>query len=401
MKSVLVCLFTAFLVTGFWSCKKELSYEQSKDKAAGSLQSDLTGECLPKNVNGAFVEARALTSNEFIEVDIDVSTTGSYKISTDTLNGYYFSATGNFTSTGTNTVRLQGRGTPITAGADLFTIVFDTTFCVVAVTVLPASAGTSAVFSLLTSGTDCMDFEVNGTYQKGTALNSSNKVDIEVDVTTIGLYTITSTATNGMTFSSSGAFSTTGPQTVTLSGSGTPNNEGSITIPVTAGSSSCSFKVDVTAGGTPPVTPPTSTYFWKFTSGGFTYQGDVEDDEAELMVTSLPVIGNVASFAISSSTATGDTTILLTLLDFNGAIAANETYSSSSLTGNNAVLSVDDDSGTLFLADPTTTGATLTVRVTSHNTTTRVIEGTFTGTTKNGAGIVKTITNGQFKAQYP
>jgi hypothetical protein len=64
-----------------------------------------------------------------------------------------------------------------------------------------------------------MDASVSGDYTKGVVLNSTNKVTVKVNVTTIGSYSISTTATNGMTFSASGAFSTTGVQTVTLTGS--------------------------------------------------------------------------------------------------------------------------------------------------------------------------------------
>jgi hypothetical protein len=39
-------------------------------------------------------------------------------------------------------------------------------------------------------------------------------------------------------------------------------------------------------------------------------------------------------------------------------------------------------------------------KVTSHNTTTKTIEGTFSGTCRNAANAIKTITTGTFKGTY-
>src|SRR5215216_2366715 len=86
-----------------FSCKKERSLENSRvESADGSLQADGTGECLPKTLQGAYVAGKAVGAANFLQVDVNVITVGSYTITTDTINGYYFSATGEFTNTGMN-----------------------------------------------------------------------------------------------------------------------------------------------------------------------------------------------------------------------------------------------------------------------------------------------------------
>jgi hypothetical protein len=60
---------------------------------------------------------------------------------------------------------------------------------------------------------------------------------------------MTSTATNGMTFSKTDVFLNTGVQTVTLVGSGTPTGTaGPVTIPITVGTTTCNFQVTTVAG---------------------------------------------------------------------------------------------------------------------------------------------------------
>jgi hypothetical protein len=395
-RSFSFALFLVLIV--IFSCEKERSLENSKlsNSSSGSLQSS-AGECLPKLVAGAYVSGVAVGATNFMEVDVNVDQIGSYFITTDTINGYYFSASGDFPNTGANTIKLTAKGKPLAAGGDIFTVSFDSSSCTVDVTVLSASAGTPAVFSLQTSGTNCMDAAVTGSYTKAVALNSTNKVDIKVNVTTIGSYSVSTTATNGMTFSGSGAFSTTGVQSITLTGSGTPVTDGSIVIPVAVGTSACSFTVMVNASTTNP--PPTSTYKWKFTSAGATHQGTVDDDGVLEVIAVTPTV-NITAISFFGSNTAGDTSIALAIADLNNVINANETYVSTSTSSNSAAIEIDY-AGTLYTADPQTTGATVTITVTSHNATTKLLAGTFSGTLKNPTnGQLITITNGQFNIHY-
>ena len=49
----------AFLI-GFTACQKETSFEGDNTPAEGSLLSDVSGDCLPKTVNGTYVAGTAL-----------------------------------------------------------------------------------------------------------------------------------------------------------------------------------------------------------------------------------------------------------------------------------------------------------------------------------------------------
>jgi hypothetical protein len=118
------------------ACSKELSYEGPDTPAEGTMQSALTGDCLPKTVTGIYKVAVPLVADSnTISVAVNVSTTGTYLVTTDTVNGFFFNATGRFTSPGTNTVKLRSNGTPFASGVNNFRISFDSTFCDVQVTV--------------------------------------------------------------------------------------------------------------------------------------------------------------------------------------------------------------------------------------------------------------------------
>jgi hypothetical protein len=237
-------IFSLFFIN---SCKKEKSLEGFGVPAKGSLQSDSNGDCLPKTVSGVYEAGKGLTNAEFIKVDVNVTAVGTYSITTDTVNGYFFKGTGFFTTTGINTIQLNGVGIPQTKGVNNFTVTFDGTTCFIPVTVLPAGAGGPAVFTLQGAGGTCTAFAIGGSYILGTALNSSNTVTITANVTTIGTYNITTTAANGMTFSAGSVFAATGPQTITLVGTGTPVAATPTTVTVTAGGGNCTFVINITS----------------------------------------------------------------------------------------------------------------------------------------------------------
>jgi hypothetical protein len=471
-------IFTLFFIN---SCKKEKSIEGFGVPAKGSLQSDSNGDCLPKTVSGVYEAGKGLTNAEFMKVDVDVTAVGTYTITTDTINGYFFKGSGFFTTTGVNTVQLSAVGIPVTAGINNYTVTFDGTTCFIAVTVLPAGAGGPAVFTLQGAGGACTAANIAGGYILGTALNSSNTVKITANVTTIGTYNITTTAANGMTFSAASVFTSTGPQTITLVGTGTPVAATPTTVTVTAGGGNCTFIVNITSAAvftidcttavdngtyqaglaltaantivinvnvatagsysitTTPVngitftgsgtlvagaqtitltgsgTPAAAGNFpvpivfgtvncsytltvdggmvieWKFTDGANTYQGVT--DGADIVSNT-----GVTGFSYTGSNTTDD--IEIDLFDLAGGIQNNETYNTSGTVTNFAGF-VFLGATVTYVADPSKTNVSMIFKVTSHNTATKTIIGTFSGTVLDAGNLMKTITNGEFKGTYP
>ena len=251
------------------SCKKEESVEKGQP-AQGSLQDDL-GDCLPKKVNGTYVVNETLTDSNYIEVAIDVVKAGAYTVFTDTLNGYSFKGNGNFGTPGVNIVRLKSIGKPLAAGDDDFTVIFDSSFCTVQVSVTPAggSSGT-AVYSLQGTPGACTGFIPAGTYTQGTALGTTNKVTLSVNVTAPGTWAISTPSVTGFSFAGAGTFTATGVQNIPLTGTGTPTASGVQTFMVTVGASSCTFPITVAVGTTPVpgiYFPMTAASWWSYDNG--------------------------------------------------------------------------------------------------------------------------------------
>lgn len=248
MKRIACLLLFIGMITLIASCFKEKSLENGNTTTAkGSLQRDGNDDCLPKTVVGVYEAGTSLTTANFISVDVNVSTAGTYSIVSDVVNGYSFKGIGTFSTTGIQTINLTATGKPISAGTNDFTIRFDGTVCMVQVEVLPNGSGGPATFTLQGAGGACTNATISGTYVVSTPLNASNTVTLTVNVTKIGTYSITTIAANGITFSGSGVFSSTGAKTVTLPGTGTPAINSSTSVNVTAGGGNCSFVVPISS----------------------------------------------------------------------------------------------------------------------------------------------------------
>jgi len=235
-----------FATVFFMACQKEVSFEQGNSTASvGSLSVDASGNCLGAVVSGIYYKDTAIKASNYVDVSVQVDTIGTYTISSDTVNGYYFKATGSFTAAGAQTVRLIGGGNPLATGTNLFRVTYNGTVCDFSVTVLAGTGNASAVFTV-----SCTSPVVNGIYKAGTVLTASNTVTLNVNVTTIGPWSIsTSPAVNGITFAGSGTFTATGAQTITLTGSGTPVAAATSSFPVTVGTATCNFSITVVPAG--------------------------------------------------------------------------------------------------------------------------------------------------------
>lgn len=253
------------------TCTFSVTVAPASGAATGTLAGGPTA-CLPVTLAGTYIAGTALTAANTLQVQVNVATIGTYSITTNTVTGFSFSASGTFATTGNNTVTLVGTGTPTTAGSQNFTVTFGSSTCTFSVTVTPSSGAATGTLSGGPSA--CLPVTVAGTYLTGTALTAANTVQVQVNVATIGTYSITTNTVTGFSFSASGTFATTGNNTVTLVGTGTPTTAGSQNFTVTFGSSTCTFVIPV-AG------PPVMDYFPRTTNSNWSYEwGDVSDDSA-------------------------------------------------------------------------------------------------------------------------
>lgn len=484
MKKIILFVSLCGIIVLFNACQKEYSYEIG-GISTGSLLEDGSGECLPKSIQGIYEVGTELSTGEhYIDVEVEVASTGAYRVYSDTANGIYFEGKGVFAATGRSTVRLAGYGIPLNAGIHHIIISYDNTECRVQVNVLPNGAADPADFILAGGPSTCLDFDLKGSYIRGVAVSENNRVDIKVNVTKIGTYNISTTSVNGISFTGTGVFTTTGDQIITLSAQGTPEDIVATEIQITAGSSQCSIPIAIVAGaeftincqsavvigdyeegvalnannsievevdvttvgpysisgsvngmsfstsgnfsstgnstitltgsGTPaadgsfelnlPGSSPcpvginvepgavAADLQWKFTSGSTNYSGPTD----EAVLTSA---GSVNTLVLSGSAVSGFGTWNVVLTNTGGEISTG-TYSGTATSGRFAAFTFSDGL-TNWMSFPGT-GTSLNVVVTTYNTTEKVIEGTFSGSTKDAiSGAAATIAGGTFKVKLP
>ena len=274
------------------------------DRPSHGQLTDSLGNCLPKIIEGTYTSGITFTSDNFIDVYTNIDTVGKYEIFTDTVNGVSFYGTGRLGEKGENRVRIYGTGRPLSGGTFTFTVKYGASRCKVPVKfdglVVPPAAFTYAV-----EAGACAGAVLAGTYSTNIATNADNKVTLKVNVTTAGLYNISTTAVNGVTFSASGSFTSTGAQTVVLKASGVPAAVGSFNYTVSAGSSSCTFSVATEKGPDAAV----------FTLGGapsacsgFAAAGTYKAGTAltgSNTVTTKVVVTSIGAYSITTNTVNG------------------------------------------------------------------------------------------------
>lgn len=112
-------LVLLFVVVLFCSCKKTTE-DAPVVLAEYSLGSG--GNCTGVIVSGRFVADTALTIQNTVTVNVDVTVPGAYWITTNTVNGITFSNIGTFTTTGSQIAVLTATGTPIATDTSDFTL---------------------------------------------------------------------------------------------------------------------------------------------------------------------------------------------------------------------------------------------------------------------------------------
>lgn len=141
-----IALLLLWLAAG---CTKE--YSATDDGAASPdavIQVAVTAtECSAITLQGNYRNAIALTGEETITIAVEVIEAGNWSLTTDTQNGFYFSGSGNFNTTGQQQIVLYGAGTPLLPGNYRFSIFGNTTTSFL-ISVLPRDFTTEPVGSL-------------------------------------------------------------------------------------------------------------------------------------------------------------------------------------------------------------------------------------------------------------
>lgn len=135
-----------------FSCQREISLttpDSTAIKLVGSPNS-----CSNITPTGNYKKGVALTSSNQLLVSVAASSAGDWSASTTAMNGISFSGKGNLVGTGTQTITLQGAGTPSQAGVFSFVITVGSSTCSFTLKVDSSSAPGGNIPPVANAGAD-------------------------------------------------------------------------------------------------------------------------------------------------------------------------------------------------------------------------------------------------------
>ncbi|MEK6450529.1 MULTISPECIES: hypothetical protein [unclassified Myroides] len=181
-----------------------------------------------RNGSNKLMQGEYLTPSDILYVNLTVGEVGHYDITAVTDNGYYFSGSGTFNSKGSVRIPLTGVGVPIKGGVNdavKFSINGKVQVACSNFKIEVERAGID--FDITSTGIGTAE----GKYYWNTPVDQkTNFIDVNVNVKTVGAYTIKTKATQaGLSYSGSGVFTKTGAQTVKLLAEGTPKSSSDLT----------------------------------------------------------------------------------------------------------------------------------------------------------------------------
>jgi len=157
------------------------------------------------------------------------------------------------------------------------------------------SAGT-----LGTTADSCTGATIAGTYKKSVTLTTANTVTVSVNVSTIGTYSIRTDTIKGIYFNKTGSFTSTGVQSLTLQGVGTPTDSAAAArFTVKYGASACKFTVKIDTGAAVVVVPTTGDYFPLTTNTNWSY--DVFDSASNTTDTMYQVVTGTTKSVVGNT----------------------------------------------------------------------------------------------------
>ncbi len=263
-----------------------------------------------------------------------------------------------------------------------------------------------ATGTLKDSLNNCLFNSVHGNYYKGIAAQTdSNFLELGVNVTHTGYYSITTDLQNGFKFADSGFFTTTGIHTILLKAVGKPISADTSTFSVGFDSSLCSFSVNVldstvttgggdTTGGS-PVDPDTLTdNSWIFTANGHTYFGPITT--AQLGQINV-IYGGGWELYISGPTQSSQDTAFILTVKFSGNISIGTYNTFAEATAFNLGKTTGNNDP-IYLSDYLNTRQVVTIEITKYDEATKTVTGVFSGNSRDINDNRVPITNGAFKA---
>ena len=389
----ILLLSTLFVGT---SCQKDYSYEGGAiAPVSSSAVYTFMGSpnaCAAFTQNGIYNMGVTTTNSNTISIQVNVTTAGTYNITTSVVNGVSFSGTGYLTAGSGQIITLVANGgTPAALGTFIYPITNGTSNC--SFNILYGTTTAPATFTI-----NCATAQSNGIYQQGITCTVSNTITLPVTVATGGAYNIT-TSNNGVRFSAAGILpATPSMQTIILRAgiNNLPSAAGTFAYTINAtGSTTCAVNINYAAGfsfATDSIVGMVDSVYTTFNT----------TDSARIDNASLP---GYAGIHIKGTNGTTSENFAMNIARLGNSLAAG-TYTINNYPQSNNSTNYASNSGNFSAASNLNIGTIQNYGffIIITEVTKTKITGTFYGRlTANGVGSgYKTVTDGKFSITiYP
>lgn len=243
---------------------------------------------------------------------------------------------------------------------------------------------------------NCMTAVVHGNFYNGVELTDANYIEVKVNVQKTGNYYIYTNMQNGFSFVDSGIFQAAGLSVIELRPVGIPLNPIQTNFSLSFDTSTCFFSINVHDSAELNINNTFPVNAWQFTDAktGITHRGTLDTNY-------IYTLGLQKMLVLSTKKATeeSDSTLLINIIMPNGVLEKG-TYSTDDAP--NGMVFKTFDEACLNCAGggliPISTGATVIFIINSYNPSTKIVKGTFSGTTLDQNEEIAPISNGQFAA---
>ncbi|MGG5578586.1 hypothetical protein ACPDHL_14770 [Myroides sp. C15-4] len=205
-----------------------------------------TINCDQVQVLGDYRIGMRLVSTNKMVLTVDVTSTGYWSITTNTVNGYSFRGSGSFTSTGEQEIVLLGTGAPIQSGINLFNFTTNSD-----VTTRSSCTDISVTVNEISYKVDCSNVSFTGVFKQDETLTASHTAKLSVEIRSTGETILETNTVNGVYFTSGPlSFDELITREVVLTAVGTPVEAGSFEYVLQAQTGMeaiCSFELTVIA----------------------------------------------------------------------------------------------------------------------------------------------------------
>jgi len=120
--------------TGTQSCNFIVNVQPLPPPAVFTLNG-APGDCAPVTVNGFYIVSKPLDNANTVVIQANVTTPGSYTVTTNTINGINFTASGVFSNAGLQNIVLRGTGIPQVTGTSTLKPSYGGSACSFSITV--------------------------------------------------------------------------------------------------------------------------------------------------------------------------------------------------------------------------------------------------------------------------